>query len=123
MKKLLVVLLLLVVGCSVAGKDVNAFEGHVTEVKVGGLEVECSSAVKNGEMDDGTEEGWPCLVLVPHNTPVHTHDGEDMDMDTFREQAREEELLKIRVKLSENTDINEDPESRKVTAKEITVLE
>ncbi|RDY70067.1 hypothetical protein DXT76_15190 [Halobacillus trueperi] len=123
MKKLFVVLLLLVVGCSVAGKDVNAFEGHVTEVKVGGLEVECSSAVENGEVDDGTEEGWPCLVLVPHDTPVYTNDGENLKMETFREQAREEKLLKIRVQLSESTEITEDPESRKVTAKEITVLE
>ncbi|GEN52374.1 hypothetical protein [Halobacillus faecis] len=122
MKKLLVVLLLLVVGCSVAGKGVNAFEGHVTAVKVGGLEVECSAAVKDGEMTD-TEEGWPCLVLVPHDIPVHTNDGENLKMDTFREQAREEELLKIRVKLSESTEITEDPESRKVTAEEITVLE
>ncbi|WP_394217634.1 hypothetical protein [Halobacillus trueperi] len=122
MKKLLLVLLLLVVGCSVAGKDVNAFKGHVTEVKVGGLEVDCSSAVKVEEGTD-TEEGWPCLVLVPHDTPVHTNDGENIEMDAFREQAREEKLLKIRVQLVESTEITEDPESRKVTAEEITVLE
>ncbi|WLR46516.1 hypothetical protein LC065_13155 [Halobacillus litoralis] len=122
MKKLLVVLLLLVVGCSVAGKDVNAFDGQVTAVKVGGLEVECSSAVQ-GEEEADTEEGWPCLVLVPHDTPVHTNDGENLNMETFREQAREEELLKIRVKLRESTEITEDPETRKVTAEEITVLE
>ncbi|MGR9049679.1 hypothetical protein ACQ4XT_13720 [Halobacillus faecis] len=122
MKKLLVVLLLLVVGCSVAGKDVNAFEGHVTAVKVGGLEVDCSSAVQ-GEEETDTEEGWPCLVLVPHDTPVHTNDGENLKMETFREQAGDEELLKIRVKLRESAEITEDPETRKVTAEEITVLE
>ncbi|MBN9653325.1 hypothetical protein J0K78_03525 [Halobacillus sp. GSS1] len=122
MKKLLVVLLLLVVGCSVAGKDVSAFQGQVTAVKVGGLEVECSSAVRKGEVAE-SEEGWPCLVLVPPDTPVHTDNGEDLKMETFREQAREEKLLKVRVTLSESTEINEDPESRKVTAKQITVLE
>lgn len=123
MKKLLMFLLVIIVGCSVSGRDVRAFEGHVTAVKLGGLEVECSSAVKRNETGASTEEGYPCLVLVPQNTPVHTEDGEEIQMDEFRQQARNEKLLEIRVTLPESKDINKDPDSRKVRASKITILE
>ncbi|SFJ30711.1 intein N-terminal splicing region [Halobacillus dabanensis] len=123
MKKLLIFLLVFIVGCSVSGQGVRAFEGHVTAVKLGGLEVECSSAVKRNENSAVTEEGYPCLVLVPHDTPVLTEGGEKIQMDEFRQQAKDEELLEIKVTLPESKDINKDPESRKVRASEITVLE
>ncbi|CDQ17775.1 hypothetical protein [Halobacillus karajensis] len=123
MKKLFTVLLLLVVGCSVAGKDVSAFEGHISAVKTGGLEVECSNVVNQNDPSPSSEEGWACLVLVPHDTPVQNTEGESIPMDEFREQARNEEMLYIRVTLEESTNINKDPESRKLTAKKITLLE
>lgn len=113
----------MVVGCSVIDQEVNAFEGRITAVKIGGLEVECTSAVNQDETQHSTEDGWPCLVLVPQETPVHTENGNLMNMQDFRDQAREEELLKVRVTLHESRDISEDPESRKVRASKITVLE
>ncbi|WP_226579658.1 hypothetical protein [Halobacillus litoralis] len=123
MKKIIVLLLLFVVGCTLSNDKVIAFKGPITSVKIGGIEVGCSSAVNKNAADTSTDQRWSCLVLVPQDTPVHTKKGKQIDIHAFREQAREHDLLQVKVTLSESREISEDPDSRKLKAAEITLLE
>ncbi|MGP4060280.1 hypothetical protein [Halobacillus sp. H74] len=122
---LVITMFILLTGCGVSSQPVQSIEGPVTSVKIGGIEVECSAAVKRNVTGAAaaTEEGYPCLVLMPEDIPVKTADGDTVSMQAFREQAKEEDMLDVKVVLANEKDIGEDPESRELTAAEVVILD